>query len=318
MKIEPRMFMPMNVQSESDDDSPDEQTNTKPGPLRRIQTSGLYSANGKMIEDEGLKSGNRKTLRKFETLNISGKSLTGLSIGGFEVDLNVAAQKAMEVLPMPAAKLPVIFVDEELNFLHHFFQGVTKMLGEHSLNTIAAKKTYYEDEAPVVMNMIEDLILEGYDKSDQEIVVFLKRVLHSTFELTSRSRRARGSEGVRVCANLWGFQYIECGMVMEEQDLQMWLSVSYNQYRTSWFNTFKSSGVPSFSIEGSGKTRSLSSLSSGSYSDRALETVREDDVRSTVSRRSHSSKRNNSSGRQRRSSTNAKTQNAVMKYLAGQ
>jgi hypothetical protein len=318
IKIQPRMFMPTAYHQGKEEDSSDSEYGVEPKPLQKKKVTNRYSANGKMIEDEGLQSSNRKTLRKFEALNISGRTLTGLSIGGYEVDLNVAAQKAMEILPMPPAKLPVIFIDEELNFLHHFFQGVTQILGENALKVIASKRTYYEDESPVILNMIEDLILEGYDKSDKEIIVFLKKVLQSTFETTSQSRKSRGNGGVRVCANLWGFQYIECGMVMEEQDLQMWLSVSYNQYRTSWFNTFKSSGVPGFAVEGSGKTRSLSSISSSSNSDRVLETLREQDEESVVSRRTHSSKKMGHKGRHRKNSNSTQSHSAVIKYLSGQ
>jgi hypothetical protein len=317
-KIQPRMFVPTNHRNTELEDSSSSEYEVEPRPLQKHKASSRYSQNGKMIEDEGLQLNNRKVLRKFEALNVSGQTLTGLSIGGFNVDLNVAAEKAMEVLPMPPAKLPVIFIDEELNFLHHFFQGVTQILGEDTLKSIASKKTYYEDESPVVLSMIEDLILDGYDKSDKEIVVFLKKVLRSTFEVSSKSRRSRTTEGVKVCANLWGFQYIEYGMMMEEQDLQMWLSVSYNQYRTSWFNTFKSSGVPGFAVEGSGKTRSLSSFSSGSNSERVLESVREQDEESTVTRHSRSSKQGSHRVRNRRNSTSSRSHNAVIKYLSGQ
>jgi hypothetical protein len=318
MKVKPRMFMPVSVNSGSDDTSSEDEYNHTPIPLKSSVSRTRYSANGRMIEDDGLQKDNRKILRKFETLNIQGQNLTGLSIGGFEVDLNVAAQKAMEILPMPASKLPVIFVDEELNFLHHFFQAVTKVLGENVMESIARKRTYYDDEQPIVSRMVEDLILEGYDKFDQEIVLFLKKVLCSTFELTSRSRRNQGKEGVRVCSNLWGFQYIECGMMMEEHDLQMWLSISYDQYRTSWFNTFKSSGVPNFSREGSGKTRSYSSFSSGSNSDRMLEIVREDDNESMVSRRSRSSKTTHRKQRNTAKQSSSKPSNMMTRYLAGQ
>jgi hypothetical protein len=318
MKIRPEMFMPSKYNSSNPDTDSSEEEVQMPVPLQRKVTRANYPSNGKMIEDEGLQTMNRKVLRKFEALDVSGRSLTGLSIGGFEVDLNVAAQKAMEVLPMPAAKLPVIFLDEELNFFHHFFQGVTQVIGEGTLKMIAAKKTYYEDEVPVVFRMIEDMILEGYDKSDKEIVIFLKKVFCSTFELTSKSRRTRESESVKVCANLWGFPYIEYGMMMEEQDLQMWISVSYDRYRTSWFNTFKSSGVPSFAHEGSGKARSMSSISSGSNSDRQLGTVHEEDNISVSSRHSTRSRNKSHHRRSRQSSTSPKVTNAMIKYLSGQ
>jgi hypothetical protein len=317
MKIEPRMFMPSVSDHQEEDEYSDDSINLVPNQLSSTLKKESRFGNGRMIEDTRLQTENRQSLRRFETLKVRGRELTGLSIGGFEVDLNVAAQKAMEILPMPASKLPVIFLDEELNFLHHFFQGVTKLIGESNMQAISDKRKYYEDEHPVVLGMIEDLILEGYDKSDSEIVTFLKKVISSTFELTTKNRRSKGLETVRVSANLWGFQYIECGMLMEESDLQMWLSMCYGQYRTSWFNTFKSSGVPLFAHEGSGKTRSYSSMSSGSYSDHKLEPVIESDTMSIKSHKSRSSKRHSSKSRGPVNNRRQNTENSLLKYLSG-
>lgn len=310
--------MPMPMQSVEDVDSSGDEQEMIPNKLESKHRNMVQHQSSRMIDDTRMQIENRKILRKFETLKIHDRDLTGLSIGGFEVDLNVAAQKAMEILPMPASKLPIIFVDEELNFLHHFFQGVTRLIGETNMQMITEKKKYYEDEHPVVLGMIEDLILEGYDKGDTEITLFLKKVISSTFELTTRNRKSRGMEKVRVSSNLWGFQYIECGMMMDESDLEMWLATCYGQYRTSWFNTFKSSGVPIFAHEGSGKTRSYSSISSGSYSDNKLETVPEFDMKSIRSHRSRSSKRHVSVSGDKQIKRKTTQDSTLLKYLSGQ
>lgn len=318
MKVKPRMFMPVAVESDTDDNQSEEDDNMIPQKLVSSKNVTEYKPKTRMIDDMAFQQKNRTALRKFEALQIHGKDLTGLTIGGFEVDLNVAAQKAMEILPMPASKLPVIFIDEELNFLHHFFQGVTKTIGESQLQVITAKRRYYDDEHPIVIRMVEDLIREGYDKEDSEIITFLKKVITSTFNISMGGRRSRNLETVTVAANLWGFQYIECGMSMNEADLQMWLSMCYGQYRNSWFNTFKSSGVPEFARDGSGKARSLSSMSSGSYSDNKLETVIEADDASIRTSRSRSSKKGSSKQRHRRQSTNRQSESPLLRYLSGQ
>lgn len=206
--------------------------------------------NTKMMDNSALMEANRKSLRKFEALNLNGNRLTGMSIGGFEIDFNAAATKAMEVLPLPPSKLPIIFVDEELNFYHHFFQGMTYIMGQEVLEEVVSQTIHYDTRLPIIIPVIEELVETGYERSDTELMIFLKRVFTTTFELLGKSRRNHSSEEVMVVANLWGFQYIESGMKCSEASLKMWLSMCYNHYRTVWFNTFKSTGVPGFATQG--------------------------------------------------------------------
>jgi hypothetical protein len=54
------------------------------------------------------------------------------------VDLSKAAQKASEITPLPPARLPIIFTDAEMNFHHHFFQGLEILFGRGNLNTFVS------------------------------------------------------------------------------------------------------------------------------------------------------------------------------------
>lgn len=203
-----------------------------------------------MVDSEALVESRRDVLRRFEALNISGKSLTDISIGGYTVDLTKAAQKASAVAPLPPAKLPKIYIDSDMNFLHHFFQGLERLVGREKILSIVNQERYYTTEDLVLLPLIEDIIKIGYERKDTNLTVFTKSVLSSTFECDEKAGSDQEERGLLVAANLWGFQYIECGMELKEADLRMWLSVSYSHFRTLYFNTFKDSGVPAFALEG--------------------------------------------------------------------
>jgi hypothetical protein len=244
-----------------------------PDPISPKPSSQEISNRSRMSSDSDLLQKNRNSLRKFESLQIGGQKLTEMSIGGYNVNLEKLAEKAMEVLPMPASKLPIIFVDKDLNFYHHFFQAMKRTLAPGQLKEIVDARQHFDDPSKPLLNCLEDLILTGYEKSDDEMTILLKKVVGGTFETKARSRRNSDSDELEVVANLWGFEYIEQGMHCSEADLQMWLSMCYEHYRKLWFNTFKSTGVPDFSNDGAIKHRS--SGSSGS----SLSSVREEPVR---------------------------------------
>jgi hypothetical protein len=221
-----------------------------PRPLVSRARHGYPNVTSTMVDNSAFMQMNRRPLRKFEALNINGSTLTGMSIGGFEVDLSQAASKAMEVLPLPASKLPVIFADDELNFYHHFFGGLCGILGQSRVEVIAEYPDEDGGDEPLIIGLVEDLVEVGYEKTDTEIILFLKKVFTTTFELLGKSRRSHSNEEVVVASNIWGFQYIEAGMKCSEETLRMWISMCYNHYRTIWFNTFKSTWVPGFSYKG--------------------------------------------------------------------
>lgn len=224
--------------------------NLYPKPLQSSQPMKTRFPESRFRNDHDMMQERRRTLRRFEALTIDGLSLTGMSIGGFAVDLSKAAQKASEVAPLPASKLPIIFVDEELNFYHHFFQGIEILLGQSTVNDIVSQEKYHEDSNISLFPMMLAMIQRGYEPSDNEITVFVKKVITSTFELPAQFGSTTAQDMLTVAANLWGFQYIESGMQCKEADLQMWLSACHSQYRIIWFNTFKSAGLPRFAMDG--------------------------------------------------------------------
>lgn len=204
----------------------------------------------KFENDVSLLKDKREVLRKFEPLSIGNQSLTEMSIGGYQIDLSKAAEKAKEIAPLPAAKLPKIFRDAEMNFLHHFFQGFEILIGRDTLVNLAQTNVYSNQGDNLLYQLIEKMIKTGYERTDDEITLFSKKVITSTFELDPCNEHDGNEKRLIVAANLWGFQYIESGMQCREADLKMWLSINYNHFRTIWYNTFKSSGIPAFALEG--------------------------------------------------------------------
>lgn len=221
-----------------------------PNPLTTTNVQSSRLGRGRLGDDTMMTENNRKVLRKFEALQINGESLTGMSIGGYTVDLTKAAQKARDVAPLPPARLPIIFQDDDMNFFHHFFQGLEILMGRETIQDIVSSKKYYDQTELQLLPLIEKMIKSGYERTDNEITVFAKKVLTSTFEIDDAHKDAGMTKVLIVAANLWGFQYIECGMQCREADLKMWLSICYNHYRTIWFNTFKSAGIPAFALDG--------------------------------------------------------------------
>jgi hypothetical protein len=204
----------------------------------------------RLVDTTSMLASNRDILRRYEPLNIGGKTLTDMSIGGFKVDLGNAARKASEVVPLPPAKLPRVYIDSEMNFNHHFFQGLEKLLGREQVITIVSRDRHYSSDEQVLLPLIEGIIKTGYEKKDTNLTVFTKSVLTSTFDMDPRSGPDGDERGLLVGANLWGFQYIEDGMECREPDLRMWLSICYDRFRNIFFNTFKDSGMPAFAMEG--------------------------------------------------------------------
>jgi hypothetical protein len=207
---------------------------------------GSISMNRRLHLDTDLMEEKRGSLRRFEPLSIRNKTLSGMSIGGFDIDLSVAAQKASEVIPLPASKLPVIFVDQELNFYHHFFQGMEYIFSRDLISSIVSEDRYYSRAGLELIQGISHMIDTGYERGDSELVIFIKKTITSTFELLHSRIGTSTNDKLSVATNLWGFQYIEPGMQCGIDDLCMWLIMCYGHYKTLWFNTFKSTGVPGF------------------------------------------------------------------------
>lgn len=203
-----------------------------------------------MRSEEDMMVNNRAVLQRFESLKINGQSIVNATIGGYSMDLEKVAQKARDILPLPAVKLPVIFGDETLTFYQCFFHGMDLLLGRDVIDNIVATQKYFEDDDIMLYPLLAALVGSGYEDDDTEITVFVKRVIQSTFEHPTKPGRAEGPKCLVVVANFWGFEYIEPGMQMREADLKMWLARNHNKYQIVWDNTFKSTGVPSFALLG--------------------------------------------------------------------
>lgn len=264
-KTKPRLFHQPTMSEEPEEVSSGDEDPYKfyaPQRLRIRKEEAISKMKRGLIEDTGMMEQNRNSLNKFESLSLQGNTLTGISIGGFDIDLSKAAEKTMEIVPLPPSKLPIIFADETLNFYHHFFQGMVLKIGQSAVDFIARSDHHYDDDEEILMPLLEDMIASGYEKSDTESTLLIKKVLGSTFEPVEHRQRGDKGPRLKVVTNLWGFQYIECGMQMAEVDLKMWFSICYSHYRTIWFNTFKTTGTPSFASQGIRKTRSSSSSAS--------------------------------------------------------
>jgi hypothetical protein len=207
-------------------------------------------ASTKMVDANTLQQQNRQAMRKYEALNLGGNFLTDVAIGGFEIDLSKAAEKIRAIAPLPPAKLPKIYVDQELNFLHHFFQGLDRLMGREQISEIVNANRHFSTSELVVLPIIEDIIKVGYETKDTNLIVFTKTVLSSTFECDNRASNEDPDRNLLVASNIWGFQYIEDGLECRESDLRMWLTINYNHFKNVYFNNMKDSGVPEFAMDG--------------------------------------------------------------------
>lgn len=217
---------------------------------------------GRLQTDADLMLKNRHGLRKFEPLKVNGRSLSGMSIGGFDIDIQDAARKASEIIPLPPSRLPIIFVDEELNFYHHFFQGMEHIIDGTLYTGIISGSSLVSYEYHDVAAKLDSVISIGYERSDTELTVLIKKILTSTFESVWERNSRDDTVKLRVVANLWGFQYIEPGMTCVGEELCMWISMCYSHYKLLWFNTFKLTTVPEFA-----KSSTATSIKSRSYQD---------------------------------------------------
>jgi hypothetical protein len=193
---------------------------------------------------------NRATLNKFEALHLNGKSINDYSIGGFKINLETTTKKVKEIAPLPPNALPKIFIDDNLNFYHHFFKGMEMLLGGTKFQEIMDSRIHHEGTIEKLPDSIIGFMESGMCSGDTALTLLVKKVLSSTF---SKSQLIGGDDKISVLTvdtNLWGFRYIEPGMTLADADIKMWLSNCYSHYRTIWFDTFKSSGVPAFAVEG--------------------------------------------------------------------
>lgn len=319
-KTEPRLFRQPFMTDEpdsisSEDDNP--YRHYLPQELKVTKREAISKMKRGLIEDTSMMEKNRSSLNKFEALSIQGQTLTGISIGGFNIDLSKAAEKTMEIVPLPPSKLPIIFLDENLNFYHHFFQGMVALIGQVSLDFITRSEHHYDDDDPILLPMVEDMIAAGYEKNDTESTLLIKKVLASTFEPTEYRQRSDNGPRLKVVANLWGFQYIECGMQMAEVDLKMWFSICYSHYRTIWFNTFKTTGIPSFATQGVRKNRSSSSSTSTMPPLIEVGHTNEDDTLSTMSKTRRKRQGSGKSVRSGRRNTEDGASYQVARWLGG-
>jgi len=209
-----------------------------------------YHGTSSLMTDQGLLRKNRTELNRFEPLKIGQNVLTGYTIGGFRMDLDKVSEKAREVVPLPPAQLPIIFADDSLNFHHHFFQGLNSVLDRDVIQDIVTREKYSDAIDGQFMEAVISIMKEGYKAEESEVALFTKRVLTSTFDISKVEESNQFGGLLTVAANLWGFQYIEAGMKLRDPDLKMWIKICWGHYKTLWFNTFKSAGVPSFAFDG--------------------------------------------------------------------
>jgi len=200
--------------------------------------------------DTDMQKGNRLGLPNFNSLQYQGTTMNEATIGGFRLDLQIAQKRVMEFVPLPPVYLPIIFIDKDLNFSHHFFQGMDVLLGKKYMEKIVSQEKYSDTDSKRILPSLKALIMAGAKTNDTELTMFVKRVLSGTFDTLPEAAVDSSQDELIVAVNLWGFQYLEPSMRCRDGDLRMWLHMSFLQYQVSWFNAFKSSGVPKFALDG--------------------------------------------------------------------
>lgn len=200
--------------------------------------------------DTDMQNVNRREPPNFDSLSYNGTTLTDATIGGFRLNLQTAQSKALAFIPLPPVCLPIIFMDKDLNFFHHFFQGLDILLGKKYMEKIVSQDKYSDSDSRRILPSLKALIMSGAKETDTELTMFVKRVLSGTFDTLPEASVSPEMDELIVAVNMWGFQYLEPSMRCRDSDLRMWLHMSFMKYQVSWFNTFKSSGVPKFALHG--------------------------------------------------------------------
>lgn len=200
--------------------------------------------------DTDMQQSNRNEMQNFSPLKYGGVSMTEATIGGYRMDMDIAAEKFTKYVPLPPVYLPLIFIDKDLNFSHHFFQGMEILVGRKHIFRIVNREQYSDTDSKKLLPVIKSLILAGAKPSDTELTMFVKRVLSGTFNTLPTTQSSPDHDELVVAANMWGFQYLEPSMRCRDNDLRMWLHMAYMKYKVSWFNAFKSSGLPKFALDG--------------------------------------------------------------------
>lgn len=242
-----------------------------PLPLRDVSGRDHRAPGGNLVEDSHFRQVNREPMTKFESLRIGEGDLRSVSIGGYKIDMQLAAEKAREVVPLPPARLPRVFLDDTLNFYLHFFNGIYEVVRHDDLMDVINTDPSEGRDSDFIIKVIEDLLTTGYERSDTEALNLIKRILQSTFRVEkTKHRNSSINSALFVEANLWGFPYIESTMTCKELDLRLWLQACYKLYETSWSSSFKSTMLPFFARK-VGSSGSQSSHASSRQSMRVID-----------------------------------------------
>jgi hypothetical protein len=245
----PNVFDHLDDQSLSDEEIVTIQRRyTTPAELTKRHEEQKFPRN--WATDTDMKKENRSTLPNFNSLQYNGTTMNEATIGGFRLDIQTAQKRVVEFIPLPPVCLPIIFMDKDLNFSHHFFQGLDVLLGKKYMEKIVSQEKYSENDSRRILPSLKALIMSGAKNDDTELTMFVKRVLSGTFDTLPEAAINSEQDELIVAVNMWGFQYLEPSMRCRDEDLRMWLHMSFMQYKVSWFNTFKSSGVPKFALDG--------------------------------------------------------------------
>lgn len=202
------------------------------------------------------------SMDKFRPAEIGDDNITEMQIGGYTLDLDVTREKIRELLPLPAVALPIIFKDEQLNFYHHFFQGLETEIGRLKLISLVSTAIYKTEEKQEFLPKIHEVLTVGHNATDTALQTFVKRIISSTFEADHTVSKESNVRVLSVVANIWGLPYLEPGMKCDDPELKMWIYLSYSHYQTLWFNAFKSSGIPDFALNGVQRRYETEELSS--------------------------------------------------------
>lgn len=271
--------------------------------INRLTIGNNRSAGRGLVEDTRFQSNNRRPLNKFEALKIGDEDLRKMRIGGYEIDLNENRVEALKVIALPKAKLPEIFKDEDLTYFTHFFSGLSEVFTEGEFKAIKGEMLEEDDSYPIVFTKLSGLMNEGYKQTDTEAMILVKNALESTFKQENPKINRYGMPiedyhpMLTVKTNIWGFEYVEEGMRLDESELRIFIKQNLNEYERLWWNTFKMTKVPFFASPNSNRSSNRSNSSSSEMSSLNIGSL-SDDQMSMSSRRSHRRKSRSSSDKQ--------------------
>lgn len=199
---------------------------------------------------EHIQDSKETSLKRFAPMIVDGHRFTGLAIGGYKLDPDAALKKAQTALQRQPIALPKIFSDDDLTVYHHFGRGLEAILGSGTIREITSAPLVHGDPQRKLITALADMVSDEIEAGEVEHIKFARQAMQSMFERTTGPASKGSPPALLVIMNLYGFPYIEPGMILDDANARHFLQALYASYKLLWFGLMKDTGLPYFALEG--------------------------------------------------------------------